>query len=119
MHGRDQSGALAAINSLTKISYDDCRDGISYTFSIVPPALGKTSDHQVQNLSNLLDGYSELGGHHININVLNRDLLEKAMAHPEEYPQLTIRVSGYAVHFTKLTKEQQKEVISRTFYEML
>ena len=119
MHGRDQNGALAAMGSLSHISYDDCRDGISYTFSIVPPALGKDRSSQISNLSNLLDGYSNLGGHHINVNVLNRELLEEAIQKPEEHPQLTIRVSGYAVHFIKLTPEQQREVINRTFYEAI
>ena len=119
MHGRDQNGALAAMGSLSHISYDDCRDGISYTFSIVPPALGKDRNTQISNLSNLLDGYSNLGGHHINVNVLNRELLEEAIQKPEDHPQLTIRVSGYAVHFIKLTPEQQREVINRTFYEAI
>ncbi|MEL7631901.1 MULTISPECIES: formate C-acetyltransferase [Sporomusa] len=117
MHGRDRRGALAACNSVTQLSYEDCRDGISYTFSIVPAALGKCRDSQVNNLTAVLDGYSESNGHHINVNVLDRAVLEDAMLHPEKYPQLTIRVSGYAVNFIKLTPAQQREVISRTFYE--
>jgi formate C-acetyltransferase len=117
MHGRDQRGALAAVNSVTKLSYEDCRDGISYTFSIVPGALGKCCDSRVNNLTAVLDGYSENNGHHINVNVLDRAVLEDAMENPENYPQLTIRVSGYAVNFIKLTPAQQREVISRTFYE--
>lgn len=117
MHGRDQRGALAAVNSVTRLSYEDCRDGISYTFSIVPGALGKCSAARVNNLTAVLDGYSENNGHHINVNVLDRSVLEDAMEQPEKYPQLTIRVSGYAVNFIKLTPAQQREVISRTFYE--
>ena len=117
MHGRDTSGALAAMKSIANISYDDCRDGISYTFSIVPGALGKTEDIRVSNLAAMLDGYSGYMAHHININVLDRSVLEDAMKHPENYPQLTIRVSGYAVNFIKLDRAHQLEVISRTFYE--
>ncbi|VBB07836.1 glycine radical [Lucifera butyrica] len=117
MHGRDRRGALAAMRSITALSYDDCRDGISYTFSIVPGALGKTKEARLLNLVTLLDGYARQQGHHINVNVLDRALLEDAMAKPENYPQLTIRVSGYAVHFIKLTAEQQQEVIRRTFYQ--
>lgn len=117
MHGRDRHGALAAMKSVTNISYEDCRDGISYTFSIVPAALGKTKESRIDNLVALLDGYSTCQGHHININVFDRGLLEAAMREPEKYPQLTIRVSGYAVNFVKLSKAHQKEVISRTFYE--
>lgn len=117
MHGRDQHGALAAVNSVTQLSYEDCRDGISYTFSIVPGALGKCCQSRVNNLTAVLDGYSASNGHHINVNVLDRAILEDAMQHPENYPQLTIRVSGYAVNFIKLTPAQQREVISRTFYE--
>ena len=117
MHGRDQHGALAAMKSVTNISYKDCRDGISYTFSIVPGALGKSKDERNKNLVALLDGYSLLKGHHININVFDRALLEAAMQEPEKYPQLTIRVSGYAVNFVKLSKAHQLEVIRRTFYE--
>jgi formate C-acetyltransferase len=117
MHGRDTSGALAAMKSIANISYDDCRDGISYTFSIVPGALGKTEDIRVNNLAAMLDGYSGYMAHHININVLDRSVLEDAMKHPENYPQLTIRVSGYAVNFIKLDRAHQLEVISRTFYE--
>lgn len=117
MHGRDKKGALAAMKSVTNISYEDCRDGISYTFSIVPAALGKTSGDRSRNLVALLDGYSACKGHHININVFDRALLEAAMKEPENYPQLTIRVSGYAVNFVKLSKAHQLEVIRRTFYE--
>ncbi|MBE9059842.1 formate C-acetyltransferase [cf. Phormidesmis sp. LEGE 11477] len=117
MHGRDTKGAIAACESVAKLPYDDAQDGISFTFSIVPQALGKQLEDQVNNLVGLLDGYFHNTGHHININVLNRDTLLDAMDHPEEYPQLTIRVSGYAVNFIKLTREQQLDVISRTFHE--
>lgn len=117
MHGRDNKGAIAAIKSVTNISYKDCRDGISYTFSIVPGALGKSPETRINNLVAILDGYSVSKGHHININVFDRALLEKAMQEPENYPQLTIRVSGYAVNFVKLSKSHQKEVIKRTFYQ--
>ena len=100
-----------------KLPFEDAQDGISYTFTIVPQALGKTREDQEANLYALLDGYAEKGGHHINVNVLNRETLLDAMDHPEKYPQLTIRVSGYAVNFIKLTREQQLDVISRTFHE--
>lgn len=119
MHGRDQKGALAAMASVANISYDDCRDGISYTFSIVPGALGKTEETRIGNLVAILDSYIIHKGHHINVNVFNREVLLDAMAHPELYPQLTIRVSGYAVNFIKLSPDHQKEVISRTFYEAM
>jgi formate C-acetyltransferase len=119
MHGRDKKGALAAMQSICKLSYDDCRDGISYTFSILPATLGKTEDTRIQNLAGILDGYSAKTGHHINVNALDRSILEDARKHPEKYPQLTIRVSGYAVNFIKLTPAQQEEVIERTFYEAL
>ena len=119
MHNREENGALASLNSVAKISYDDCRDGISNTFSITPDALGKTDDERICNLVGILDGYFAKMAHHININVLNRETLMKAYENPEAYPNLTIRVSGYAVNFNKLSREQQREVISRTFHEAM
>ena len=117
MHNREENGALASLNSVAKISYDDCRDGISNTFSITPEALGRTEDERVSNLVAILDGYFGKMAHHINVNVMNRETLMKAYENPEAYPNLTIRVSGYAVNFSKLSREQQREVISRTFHE--
>ncbi|MBQ3549739.1 MAG: formate C-acetyltransferase [Clostridia bacterium] len=119
MHNREENGALASLNSVAKLSYDDCRDGISNTFSITPEALGKTDDERVDNLVSILDGYFAKKAHHINVNVLNRETLMKAYEDPEAYPNLTIRVSGYAVNFHKLSREQQREVISRTFHVAL
>ena len=119
MHNREENGALASLNSVAKISYDDCRDGVSNTFSITPEALGKTEDERIGNLVSILDGYFAKKAHHINVNVLNRETLMKAYENPEAYPNLTIRVSGYAVNFNKLSREQQREVISRTFHEAL
>ena len=119
MHNREENGAIASLSSVAKISYDDCRDGVSNTFSITPQALGKTEEDRIDNLVAILDGYFSKNAHHINVNVMNRETLEKAYEDPESYPNLTIRVSGYAVNFNKLSKAQQREVISRTFHDRM
>ena len=119
LHGRDTKGALAVLNSISKLPYKHSEDGISYTFSISPKALGKSDEDKITNLVTMLDGFFSKDGHHINVNVFDKELLLDAMEHPEKYPQLTIRVSGYAVHFTKLTREQQLDVINRTIQESL
>ena len=119
LHGRDINGALAVMNTISKLPFEYASDGISFTFAITPSTLGKEEQTQINNLSNLLDGYFMQTGHHINVNVFNRELLEDAMQHPEKYPQLTIRVSGYAVNFVKLTREQQLDVIHRTIHETI
>ncbi len=119
MHNREENGALASLNSVAKIRYEDCRDGVSNTFSITPEALGRDADERVGNLVSILDGYFAKKAHHINVNVLNRETLIKAYEDPDAFPNLTIRVSGYAVNFHKLSREQQREVISRTFHEVM
>ena len=119
MHNREQNGALASLNSVSKLPYAAARDGISNTFSIVPDALGKIEEERIDNLVSVMNGYFENGAHHLNVNVMNRETLLKAYENPEEYPNLTIRVSGYAVNFHKLSREQQREVISRTFHQAI
>ena len=119
MHNREENGALASLNSVSKLPYVYARDGISNTFSIVPDALGKSREEKIDNLVTVLDGYFSNNAHHLNVNVMNRELLMKAYENPEEYPNLTIRVSGYAVNFCKLSREQQKEVIMRTFHDVM
>ena len=119
MHGRDNHGAIASLSSVAKLDYTDAADGISNTFSIIPHSLGSSKSEQNENLISMMDGYFTKGAHHLNVNVLNREMLEDAMVHPENYPQLTIRVSGYAVNFVKLSREHQLEVISRSFHKRM
>ena len=119
MHGRDVNGAIASLNSVSKLKYNDAQDGISYTFSMIPKSLGSTKEDQILNLKTTLDAYFGRNAHHLNVNVLNRETLMDAYEHPENYPQLTIRVSGYAVNFVRLSKAHQLEVISRTFHDRM
>jgi formate C-acetyltransferase len=119
MHGRDTHGALASLSSVSKLDYAHSQDGISNTFSMVPKTLGPTDEQRRENLVSIMNGYFSKNAHHLNVNVLNREMLEDAMANPDKYPQLTIRVSGYAVNFVRLTRAQQLEVISRSFHETM
>jgi len=119
MHGRDKNGAIASLSSVAKISYEDAQDGVSNTFSIVPQSLGSNEEEKVENLVSMINGYFAKGAHHLNVNVMNREMLEDAMEHPENYPQLTVRVSGYAVHFVQLSREHQLELISRSFHQKM
>lgn len=119
MHGRDHNGAIASLNSVAKLDYSCAQDGISNTFSIVPRSLGAERSVQIENLVMMMTGYFKKHAHHLNVNVLNRDMLEDAYEHPENYPQLTIRISGYAVNFVRLSKAHQRELIARTFHETM
>ena len=119
MHQRDNHGAIASLNSVSKIDWDTCQDGVSNTFSITPETLGKNPEERADILKGLLEGYFKRGAHHLNVNVLNRAVLEDAYENPDKYPNLTVRVSGYAVRFNALSKNHQKEVIARTFHESI
>jgi len=119
MHGRDEKGAIASLNSVAKIDYEDAQDGVSNTFSIIPQSLGSNDEEKIENLVSMLDGYFSIGAHHLNVNVMNREMLEDAMENPENYQQLTVRVSGYAVHFVQLSKQHQLELISRSFHQKM